>query len=357
MSPLFVPGPVDIHPDVMSALSRPMIYHRGKEFEELYHRTEKKARPLFDTKRHVYLSSFSGTGFMEVAMRNFVNRNVLVCVSGGFSNRWYEIAKTNGKDADLLEITPGKPCLPDDILNAMKKKSYEAIAIVHTETSTGVENPLKEIALAVRENYPDTLILADCVSSIGGTPIHFDDWQLDFAFGSVNKCLAMPPGLAIAVASARALKKAETVKNRGWFLDILRLENHHHNDTTPTTPAISLYYALETQLNRIMKEGLENRFNRHTRLSEQIAEWGEAHNMPPMAEKHYRSNSMTALYNNHHLDFLKLRTYLKEQDFEIANGYQVLKDKTFRIANMGEIQKEDVDQLLMAIESFIHLTK
>ncbi len=357
MSPLFVPGPVDIHPDVLAALSRPMIYHRGEEFEELYHRTEKKARPLFDTKRHVFIAPFSGTGFMEAAMRNFVNRNVLVCVSGGFSNRWFEIAITNGKEADLLEITPGKPCLPKDILTVMKKKSYEAIAIVHSETSTGVENPIKEIARAVREKYPDTLILVDCVSSIGGTPIHFDKWNLDFAFGSVNKCLAAPPGLAIAATSARALKKAETVKNRGWFLDILRLESHHHTDTVPTTPPVSLYYALETQLDRIMEEGLENRFNRHAQLSEQIATWGEAHNMPPMAEKPYRAKSITTLYNNHHLAFPKLRTYLKERDLEIANGYQELKDKTFRIANMGEIQKKDVDQLLETLESFIHLYK
>ncbi|MCD4751988.1 MAG: alanine--glyoxylate aminotransferase family protein [Anaerolineaceae bacterium] len=357
MSPLFVPGPVDIHPDVLAALSRPMIYHRGKEFEELYHRTEKKARLLFDTKRHVYLSPFSGTGFMEAAMRNFVNRNVLVCVSGGFSDRWFQTAKTNGKEADLLEFTPGRPFLPEDILNAMKKKSYEAVAVVHSETSTGVENPIKEIAHEVREKYPDTLILADCVSSIGGTSIHFDDWQLDFAFGSVNKCLAMPPGLAIAAASARALKKAETVKNRGWFLDILRLESHHHTDTVPTTPPVSLYYALETQLDRIMEEGLENRFNRHAQLSKQIAAWGETHNMPPMAERLYRAKSITTLYNNHHLDFLKLRTYLKERDLEIANGYQELKDKTFRIANMGEIQKKDVDQLIDSLESFIRLYK
>ena len=165
----------------------------------------------------------------------------------------------------------------------------------------------------------------------------------------------MPPGIAIAAASERALEKAHTVENRGWFLDLLRLEKHHHINTVPTTPPVSLYYALDVQLDRIQQEGLQNRFLRHARLAEKIALWGEAHNMPPMAENPYRSKTMTALWNHPHLDFDKLRSFLKERDLEIANGYDDLKDKTFRIANMGEIQESDVDQLLSALEEFINL--
>ena len=354
MSPLFVPGPVDIHPNVLKALSKPMIYHRGVEFEELYHRTEKKARSLYGTNRHVYLSSFSGTGAMELSMRSFIHKDVLICVSGGFSNRWFEIAQDNGKTPDLLNVEEGKPILPEDIEPYLQKKQYEAIAIVHNETSTGVENPIAEIAKMVHSEAPETLIFLDCVSSIGGTEILFDQWELDYAFGSINKCLAMPPGLAISVASERALVKAKDVKNRGWFMDVLRMEEYHYKNTVPSTPAVSLFYTLETQLDRIAQEGLENRFKRHQSMAERIASWGEEHQMPPIASKPYRSKTMTTLLNGHNLDFSELRAYLHEHDMEIANGYDDLKDKTFRIANMGELQMEDVERLLSVLEEYIN---
>jgi len=330
-----------------------MMYHRGAEFETLYHQVEEKARPLFATRRHTYITSFSGTGTMELAMRSFVEKNVLICVSGGFSSRWYDIALSNGKSATLLQVEPGMPILPEYIETYLRKQFFEAVAIVHNETSSGVENPITEIAGLIHENSPDTLILLDCVSSIGGAPILFDEWQLDYAFGSINKCLAVPPGLAISVASERALKKAELVKNRGWFLDVLRLEKHHTLNTVPSTPAVSLFYALSVQLDRIHQEGLLNRFHRHEQMAERIAAWGEQNSMTPIAEKPYRSKTMAALRNGHRLDFFDLRRYLMERDLEIANGYDKLKDVTFRIANMGELQMTDVEYLLHTLETYI----
>ena len=353
MSPLFVPGPVDIHPDVLKALSKPMIYHRGIEFEELYHRVEIKARPLYGTNRHVYISSFSGTGAMELAMRSFVKKDVLVCDSGGFADRWVEIAQLNGKSPDLLKVENGLPILPEDVRPILKKKKYEAVAIVHNETSTGVENPIKEIAQMIHQQSPDTLIFLDCVSSIGGAEILFDEWDIDYAFGSINKCLAIPPGLAISVASERALEKAKTVENRGWFMDVVRMEKHHFKNTVPSTPAVSLFYALEVQLERIAQEGLHNRFARHQAMAERIAEWGENHQMAPIAPVGYRSKTMTTVKNGHNLDFTNLREYLRQYDLEIANGYNELKDKTFRIANMGELQMADVENLLRILEQYI----
>ena len=357
MSPLFVPGPVDIHPDVLDALSKPMMYHRGIEFEKLYHKLEKEARPLLGTDRHVYISSFSGTGAMELAMRSLVKKDVLICDSGGFADRWVEIAQLNGKSPDLLKVENGQPILPADILPFIKKKKYEAIAIVHNETSTGVENPIAEIAAMIHQQSPDTLIFLDCVSSIGGTEILFDDWGIDYAFGSINKCLAIPPGLALSVASERALEKAKSVENRGWFMDILRMEKHHFKNTVPSTPAVSLFYALEVQLERITKEGLYNRFMRHQTMAERIAEWGEQNKMPPIAPKEYRSKTMTTVKNGHNLDFADLRAYLHQYDLEIANGYNELKDKTFRIANMGELQIADVENLLTILEQYINQRK
>jgi aspartate aminotransferase-like enzyme len=353
MSPLFIPGPVDIHPDVLAALSQPMMYHRGAEFETLYHQVEEKARPLFATQRHVYITSFSGTGTMELAMRSFVEKDVLICVSGGFSSRWYDIALANQKRATLLQVEPGKPILPEFIEEQLQKQFFEAVAIVHNETSSGVENPIAKIARLIHEKSPDTLILLDCVSSMGGVPILFDEWQLDYAFGSINKCLAVPPGLAISVASERALDKAKIVNNRGWFLDVLRLEKHHTLNTVPSTPAVSLFYALSIQLDRIQQEGLHNRFYRHQQMAERIAAWGEQNNMAPIAEIPYRSKTMTTVKNGHHLDFFDLRRYLMKHDLEIANGYDEMKDITFRIANMGELQMTDVDYLLHTLETYI----
>jgi len=353
MSPLFIPGPVDIHPDVLAALSQPMMYHRGAVFETLYHQVEKKARPLFSTSRHVYITSFSGTGTMELAMRSFVENDVLICVSGGFSSRWYDIALANGKRATLLQVEPGKPILPEFIEQQLRKQFFEAVAIVHNETSSGVENPIAEIAALIHDQSPETLILLDCVSSMGGAPILFDEWQLDYAFGSINKCLAVPPGLAISVASEKALAKADKVNNRGWFLDVLRLEKHHALNTVPSTPAVSLFYALSVQLDRIQQEGLQNRFDRHQQMAERIAAWGEQNNMASIAEKPYRSKTMTTMKNGHHLNFFDLRRYLMAHNLEIANGYDELKDVTFRIANMGELQMTDVDHLLHTLEAYI----
>ncbi|MCL4562519.1 MAG: alanine--glyoxylate aminotransferase family protein [Chloroflexi bacterium] len=353
MSPMFVPGPVDVAPEVLAAQAKPMIPHRSKDFEEMFRRNEERLRTVFYTQNRVYQATASGSGLQEAGIRNFVQESVLSCVNGAFAKRWYEAAVTNGKQADQLEVPWGQAVLPDMLADALKKKHYEAVTIVHNETSTGVQNPVKELAAVVHEVSPDTLIMVDAVSSLSGAKIEMDAWGLDFLLTSSQKCLALPPGMSFGSPSERAMKKAETVANRGWYFDLLRMEKHRVKDSTPMTPAMALVYALDVQLDRILAEGLENRFARHSAMAKRTQDWAIAHDMQPLASEGYRSQTVSTIQNGRNMDIAALNKFLMEHGMRIANGYGDLKNKTFRIAHMGEIQMKDVDTLLALMEEFL----
>lgn len=353
MSPMFVPGPVDVAPVVLNAQAKPMMPHRSKDFEELFRRTAEKAQKLFFTQYRVFQGTSSGSGMQEAGIRNFVQESVLSCVNGAFADRWNKVAIANGKQADKIEVPWGQAITPELLADALKKKSYEAVTIVHNETSTGVENPVKELAKVVHELSPDTLILVDAVSSLGGTKIEMDAWGIDFLLTSSQKCLALPPGLSLASATDRAMKKAETVTNRGWYFDLVLMEKHRLKDSTPMTPVMPLIYALDVQLDRILEEGLENRFARHAAMAKRTQNWAIAHGMEPLASEGYRSKTVSTIKNDKGLDISALNKFLQTKGMRIANGYGELKDKTFRIAHMGEITMSDVDTLLAYMEEFM----
>ncbi|HLE15230.1 MAG TPA: aminotransferase class V-fold PLP-dependent enzyme, partial [Anaerolineales bacterium] len=168
MSPMFVPGPVDVSPDVLAAQTAPMLPHRGPEFETIFQRASENARQVFLTQAPVFIVTASGTGLQEAAVRNLAKRDVLSCVNGAFSKRWYDVALSNGKQADLLEVEWGQPLLPEMVAEALQEKPYELLTIAHNETSAGVQNPIREIAEAARSASPETLICVDAVSSLGG---------------------------------------------------------------------------------------------------------------------------------------------------------------------------------------------
>jgi predicted phosphoserine aminotransferase len=353
MSPMFVPGPVDVAPVVLAAQAKPMMPHRSKDFEEIFRRTAEKAQKLFLTQYRVFQGTSSGSGMQEAGVRNFVQEQVLSCVNGAFADRWYKCAIANGKQADKLEVAWGQAITPELLAEALKKKSYEAVTIVHNETSTGVENPVKDLAKVVHELSPETLILVDAVSSLGGTKIEMDAWGIDFILTSSQKCLALPPGLSLAATSDRAMKKAETVTNRGWYFDLVLMEKHRLKDSTPMTPVMPLIYALDVQLDRILEEGLDNRYARHAAMAKRTQNWAIAHGMDPLAPEGYRSKTVSTIKNTRGLDIAALNKFLMTKGMRIANGYGDLKDKTFRIAHMGEITMSDVDTLLASMEEFI----
>jgi len=353
MSPMFVPGPVDVAPEVLAAQAKPMLPHRSKDFEVIFHRTEEKLQKVFSTQYRVFQGTCSGSGMQEAGIRNFVQDTVLCCVNGAFSERWFNVATSNGKQADKLEVEWGEAITPDMLRKALKDKFYEAVTIVHNETSTGVENPVQALCNVVQETSPETLIMVDAVSSLGGVRLEMDAWGIDFLLTSSQKCLALPPGMSFAGANDRAMKKAESVKNRGWYFDLLLMEKHRTKDSTPMTPAMALFYALDVQLDRILAEGMEARFARHAAMAERVQSWADAHNMPPLAPPGIRSKTVTSLANTRGFEVGAMNKFLLARGMRVANGYGKLKEKHYRIAHMGEIQMSDVEALLAAIEEFV----
>ncbi|HID85273.1 MAG TPA: alanine--glyoxylate aminotransferase family protein [Anaerolineaceae bacterium] len=353
MSPMFVPGPVDVADEVLQAQAQPILPHRSAEFETIFHRAEQKARKLFYTQYRVFITASSGTGLQEAAVRNFAKAKVLACVNGAFGARWAEVARTNGKEVTVLEAEWGQPILPEQVAEALKKDHFEIVTVVHNETSVGLENPIKDIAAAVREVSPDTLICVDAVSSLGGAKLEMDAWGLDMVLTSSQKCLALPPGLALGAVSDRAMERAKEVPHRGWYFDFLRLEKHRLKDSTPATPAISLIYALDLQLDRILAEGLENRFARHTAMAQRVQSWALERGFSLFAAEGYRSKTVTTIRNDRGLDVGELNRWLLQRDMRIANGYGPLKGKTFRIAHMGELQMADIEALLSALDEYL----
>lgn len=353
MSPMFIPGPVDVDPEVLSAQTLPMVPHRSKEFETIFNRASNKARNLFSTQHRVFLTASSGTGLQEAAVRNLAKETVLSCVNGSFGKRWHQVAAANGKRADLLEVEWYLPITPEMVAGALHQKHFEIVTIVHNETSTGLLNPVKEISAAVHQASPSTLICVDAVSSLGGTEMEMDEWGLDMVFTSSQKCLALPPGLALGAVSDRAMEYASQVPNRGWYFDLLLLEKHRLKDSTPATPPISLIHALDLQLDRILAEGLEARFARHRDMAARVQSWALSSGLDLYAPEGYRSKTVTTITNNRNIDFAALNAFLMRRGMRIANGYGSLKDKTFRIAHMGETQLEDIEILLAAINEFL----
>ena len=353
MSRMFVPGPVDVDEEIMAAQTRPMLPHRSKEFEAIFRGASEKAQALFYTQSRVFITASSGTGLQEAAVRNFARQSVLSCVNGAFAERWYEVASTNGKAADKLEAPWDQPIRPEMVAEALSKKPYEVITIVHNETSTGLQNPVREIAEAVHQASPDTLICVDAVSSLGGVKIEMDAWGLDMLLTSSQKCLALPPGLGLAAVSERAMRYAEGVPNRGWYFDLVRMEKHRLRDSTPATPALSLIYALDRQLDHILAEGLERRFARHSAMARRVQGWAEGRRLGLFAPDGYRSQTVTTVNNRKGMEAAAINRFLLPRGMRIAGGYGAIRPTTFRIAHMGETQMTDIEALLAALDEYL----
>ena len=351
---LFIPGPTHVDDEILEAMAVPMIGHRDKLYSDLHGEVVGKLKKFLHTEGRIYLSTSSSTGMMEGAIRNLVNKKVLMTDCGAFSKRWVQVAQLNGKEVDVIKVEMGQATTPDMVDEYLSKGGFEAVCITHNETSTGVMNPIKEIGALVKEKYPDVFVLIDAVSSMAGTEIRVDDWNLDVVLAGTQKAFALPPGLCVVTVSDRALEASKSVENRGYYFNFEELEKKAVKDQTPATPAISLINALNVQMDRIFAEGPENRYQRMLDMAEHVRGWAES-NFSLYGDEKYLSPTVTNVHNTREIDVVNLNAELAKRGAMLSNGYGDLKGKCFRIAHMGDLQVADVKWLTDQIDDILGL--
>ncbi len=358
---LVIPGPVEVRPEILDAQTEWMIGHRSTAFADLFARLQDKLKQTFLTQNRVFLLGSSGTGMWEGASRNCIrdDKKALHLVGGAFSERWAEISKANGKQIDVITVDWGKAHTPDMVEAALKAapEPYDAICLVHNETSTGVTNPVKDIAAVVRQLSPDTLILVDSVSGFLGAEIRTDEWGLDFVLTSSQKAFALPPGLAFAAASDRILERAKQIQFRGYYFDFIEIEASGKKNNTPSTPPVSLMFAADVQLDAILAEGLENRWARHTQMRDLTEAWADSRDLGMFSQEGYRSPTVSAVANSLNFDVDAMAKFMSGKGFSMDKGYGQIKGKTFRIAHMGDMPVATLETVLSGLDEFLESAK
>ena len=352
---LFIPGPVDVTSDVLEKMATPMIGHRSKDASVLQRSISDKARILFNTKEEILLSTSSGSGLMEGAVRSCTAKRAAIFSVGAFGNRWYEMCTSNNVPADLFEVEWGTPTTSQLVDEVLATGKYDLITVTHNETSTGVMNSIEAIA-GVLKKYPNVIFCLDAVSSMGGTKIEVDKFGVDICITSTQKAIGLPPGMAICSFSKKAVERAKKVPCRGLYFDLLSLYEciQKKDYQYPSTPSLSHMYALDYQLGKMINEGLDNRYKRHLEMAEYVRTWARK-NFEIFTEEGYLSNTLTVIKNTKNINFTDLNKELADKGFQIANGYGKIKGKTFRIAHMAEHNLDDVKELLANIDTILKL--
>ncbi len=351
---LVLPGPVEVRPEILQAQTTWMIGHRSAAFEELFARLQEKLRQVFLTASRVYVSGSSGSGLWEGALRNSVRpgRKVLHLTGGAFSERWAQVSRANGLEVEVLAVDWGQAHDAQMVRDALQRNACDAVCVVHNETSTGVTNPLRSIAAAVRE-HEETLLLVDTVSGIAGAELRVDDWGIDVALTSSQKAFALPPGIAFGSVSDRVLQRAAEIEHRGYYFDFLELEKSLLKNNTPTTPPVALMFAADVQLDDILAEGLEPRQERHLRLRDRTHEWLLARDFGLYAQAGHRSPTVTAVANSRGIDVNAMADFMAGRGFAMDKGYGKIRGETFRIAHMGDMQPEELEEILGGLDAFL----
>lgn len=349
---LFIPGPVELSPEILSQLSTPMIGHRTPEYSELHARIRTNLQQLLSTKNKIFLSTSSGTGVMEACARNCVSNRMLSLICGEFGERWYEIARANGKSVDAFRVDLGSAIKPEMVRQCLVSGQYDAVALTHNETSTGVMNPLAEIG-AVMKEFPNVIFMVDAVSSMGGARINVDEWGVDVCLASTQKGFGLPPGFAVFSVSDKALAKAATVPSRGYYFDFLTLKEYDDKDQTPVTPSLPHLFALDYQLGRWFSEGIEHRYVRHIEMAQACRIWAKNRGFGLFAEEGYQSVTLTTVNNTRGINIAALNAELGKRGYMISAGYGRLKEQTFRIAHTGDITLKDLNDVLGVIDEIL----
>jgi aspartate aminotransferase-like enzyme len=354
----FLPGPTEVRPEILAAQARPMIAHRGSDFVALMGDIQPGLQDVFRTSRPVLVSASSATGLMEAAVRNSGTGRVLSLMNGAFSQRFAEIAVACGREVDRLEVGWGAVHDPDAVRQALRARDYDAVTVVHSETSTGALNPVEDIATVVRE-CDGPLLLVDSVTGVGGAELHTDAWGLDFVLTGSHKALALPPGLAFGVASPRMMETSARTPGKGLYFDLVTYEENLEKLQTPTTPALTLLYALQDQLRRIRAETMEGRWARHMAMAERTWTWVEetaaSRKLPirVVAVEGHRSPTVTAVALPPGLDPKAVVDAMAGKGWVIGGGYGKGKGTDFRIGHMGDHGLSGLESMLEALETVL----
>lgn len=351
---LHIPGPVEVSEKTFRAFSTPMIGHRSQEFKDLYGSIQPQLQELFQTKQLVYLSTSSAWGVMEGSIRNLVQKKVLNCMCGAFSDKWLDVSKRCGKEAEGLTVDWGSPILPEMIDQKLSTGEFDALTLVHNETSTGVMNPLADIA-SLKAKYPDVMFIIDTVSSFSVVDIPFDDLGIDVLLTGTQKALALPPGLGLFAVSQAALDRSAQVDDRGYYFDFHEFQTNAEKDMTPSTPSIGHIYALKSKLEDIFAEGMHQRFQRHARLAQMTRDWAANNDFTLFPENGYEAQSLTCINNGAKsggriIDVAKFQKLVREQGIVIDGGYGKIKGTTFRLSNMGDETEDTMHQLYSVLD-------
>ena len=351
---LFTPGPTHVTDEVLEAQAAPMLHHRSAAYAQLQKEVTHKLQKLLYTKQRVYLFSASSTGVMEGSVRQGTRKKMLNTVCGAFSKRWHDICVANGVPCEAVAVDWGQAIAPEIVDDALASGGFDALTVVFNETSTGLLNPVREIASLVNDKYPDVLILVDAVSGMAGAKLEFDKWGLDVALAGVQKCFAMPPGLTVCAVSDRARERAMEVPDRGYYFTYEQADKRYEKYQTPATPCISLIQALNFKLDQIMEGGLENNWLRHQLMAEHVQGWARKY-FSLFSDERYLSPTVTNVENTRGISVADLNGELMKRGAQISNGYGALKEKCFRIAHMGDITLSDVKWLTAQIEDILGL--
>ncbi len=353
---LHIPGPVEVSEKTFSAFCSPMIGHRGQGYKDLVAKIQPQLQTLLGTKQLVYLSTSSAWGVMEGALRNLTQKKVLNCMKGAFSDKWFDVAKRCGKDAEALQVPWGSPIRAAAIDAKLATGQFDALTLIHNETSTGTMSPVAEIA-ALKAKYPDVMFIVDAVSSMSAVPLNFDALGVDVLLAGTQKAFALPPGLTVFTCSPAALAKAATAKDRGYYFDFVEFEKNAKENMTPSTPSISHTYALASKLDEFFAEGLEARYSRHAQTNRMVRDWAAKHGFTLFPEAGFESITLTCVNNGARanggrvVDAAKLQKLVKEQGFLIDGGYGKIKGTTFRISNMGDETPATMHTLIAALDN------
>ncbi len=352
---LMIPGPTPVPETVLRALGRHPIGHRSGEFQSVVKRTTEQLKWLHQTTNDVLTITGSGTAAMEAGIINTLSRGdkILCGTNGKFGERWVKVANAYGLDVQIVNAEWGQPLNPEDfkeILEADENKEIKATIVTHSETSTGVINDLKAISQHVQK-HGESIIIADCVTSLGACNVPMDEWGIDVIASGSQKGYMMPPGLSFVAMSERAWAAQKQSNLPKFYLDLNQYRNAGTKNSNPFTPAVNLYFALEASLDIMQTEGLKTIFERHNRHKTAAQEGMKAIGLPLFSAKGYGSPAITAVAPEH-IDAEVLRKEVKQRfDILLAGGQDHLKGKVFRIGHLGFVNDRDVLTAIAAIES------